>query len=204
MNTMKYSIELSVRAKGVQLSALNEEEKEELLEENLEDIYLDFIEGKDYEFYLAKQLLMKDCDRFLLIIKDEEGNVVYQEGNPKKLIDLTCDDDGEPIPEFKFNGVEDGTYLTRIQTIKGCNYSGEFELDEPFDADKLYIIRDTEIDDELMGDDVYPLDKIYYQRGESINLQNDMIELDIEEDMGEQYYKTYVMEVESRHFWTEI
>lgn len=201
---MKYIIELSVRSKGVQLLSLNEDEKEQLLDEDLNEVYLDWIAEKDYDFALEAQYLMYDCDRFRLTIKDENNKVVYETDNPRNLNDRSVDEDGEPINGWEFLGVEDGIYLTRLQTIKDSFVSGTFELDEPFDKDRLYIIKDTEIDDELMGDDVFPLDTIYYQRGESMNVEEDVINLDFDDDMGEQYYDTYLMRVKKKNLWQNL
>ena len=201
---MKYTIELSVRGKGLQLLSLDEDEKNELLEEDLDDVYLDWIERKDYDFDIESQYLMPQCDRFRLTIKDEDGNVVYETESVTDLKDRTYDEDDNEISGWEFDGVEDGAYLVRIQTIKGCYYTGEFELEESFDKDKLYIIRDTEINDELMGDDVFPIDRLYYQRGESADIDSDAIDLDFDSDMGEQYYDTYLMEVEDGDCWTDL
>ena len=50
---MKYFIEFGVRALGVQLIELTEEEKNVLLEEeNLNDVYYDWVEKCDYNFEL--------------------------------------------------------------------------------------------------------------------------------------------------------
>lgn len=200
---MKYTIELSVRGKGLQLLSLDEDEKNELLEEDLDEVYSDWIEKKDYDFDIESQYLMPQCDRFRLTIKDEDGNVVYETESVMDLKDRTADDDVE-ISGWEFEGVEDGIYLVRIQTIKGCYYTGEFELEEPFDENKLYIIRDTEINDELMGDDVFPIDRLYYQRGEEADIDTDAIDLDFDSDMGEQYFDTYLMEVEDGDCWTDL
>ena len=203
---MKYTIELNARAKGVQLLALDEDEKDELLEEeSLDDIYMDWVDRKDYDFYLEGQYLMPDVDRFSLIIKDEEGNIVFECNDVKEIPDPTFDDDGVEIKGWDWEGVEDGLYLTRIQTIKGCYYTGGFELDEPFDKDKLYIIRDLQINDELMGDDVFPIDTIYYRRGKNIDLEGDKIGLEDNSDWTEeQYFDTYLMEVEDGDCWTDL
>lgn len=201
---MKYFIELSVRGRGLQLFPLTEDDKNELMNENLDEIYLDWVDKRDYAFEMDNQYLMRSCDRFYLSIKDENCNIVYEIDNPNNLVDKTCDENGKYIKGWHFDGVDDGIYLTRIQTIKGCYYTGEFELNEPFDKDKLYIVRDTQINDELLGDDVFPIDTIYYQQGESINLDNDRIDLDFDSDMGEQYFHTHILKVEERDYWTEI
>jgi hypothetical protein len=203
---MKYKIELSVRGRGVQLLALDKDEKNELIEESLDDVYLEWIDKKNDDFYLERQFLMRECDRFSLTIKDEDDNIVYESEDVNEVTDLdrTVDDEGDYIESYEFKGVKDGIYLTRIQTIKGCYYDGEFELDEPFDKDRLYLIRDKEISDELMGDDVFPLDTIYYQRGESIKLDADIIYLEHREDQGEQYYETFLLRVEEGDWWHNL
>lgn len=202
---MKYTIELAVRGKGVQLLALTEEGKDQLLDEDLDDIYMDYIEEREFDFWLEQTFLTPDCDRFRLTIKDENGNVVYETTDPKVLNDYTMNEGGDPQVEgWSFSGLLDNYYLTRIQTLKGCFFTGEFELDEPFDESKLYILQSDEINDELLGNDVYSLRALYYQRGEGYDMERDQIELEDEGDSEEQYYDTYLMKVEDGDYWTNL
>ena len=61
---MKYFIEFGVRALGVQLIELTEEEKNVLLEEeNLNDVYYDWVEKCDYNFELEGYYLTPTSDR---------------------------------------------------------------------------------------------------------------------------------------------
>lgn len=203
--TKKYTIEIAVRGKGVQLLELDEDEKDQLLDESLDDVYMDWIEEKDYEFYMEKIFLMPECDRFRLTIKDEDGNIVFETTDPKTLNDYTMDEDDNPQVEgWKFVGVVDGIYLTRIQTLKGCYFTGEFELEDTFDVNKLYVLQSDEINDELMGNYVYSLDAIYYQRGEGFDTERDQIELEDESFAEEQYYDTYLMEVSDGDYWHNL
>lgn len=199
-----YTIELAVRGKGVQALELDEDEKDDLLEEDLENAWFEWAEEKDYDFLVEGQYLTWGCDRYRLTIKDENGNVVYNSTDVKELNDFTYDDDDNEIEGWEFKGLEDGFYLTHIQTLQGCFYSGQFELDTPFDKDKLYLVRDTVINDELMSDDVFPMDKLYYQRGEKPNMEEDIIELDSDLGEEEQYYDTYLMEVSDGDYWHNL
>ncbi|MCM8872302.1 MAG: hypothetical protein NDJ65_03375 [Paludibacteraceae bacterium] len=202
---MKYTIELAVRGTGVQLLALDEEEKDQLLEEDLDDVYMDWYEEKGGDLYLEGQYLMRDSDRFCLTITDENGNEVFETEDPRTLHDYTYNDAGEPQVEgWKFVGVGDGLYLTRIQTLKGCYYTGEFELDEPFDEKKFYILQSDTINDELLGDDVYDPYFVYYQRGEGYDIKRDKIELEDDDWVDEQYWSTHLMEVSHRDCWTDL
>ena len=199
-------MELGVRAKGVQLLEVTEEEKQELLGEDLDEVYLDWMERKEYEFALEGQYLMSTVDRFSLTIRDENDNIVYETENFEDLVDKTYDDEEEEIlvKGWKFQGIKDGNYLTRIQIIKGCWYTGEFELNEPFNKEKLYIVRDNKINDELLGDNVFPVDTLYYQRGEGYDINRDKILLDFESDYGEQYFNTYLYKLTERDWWHNL
>lgn len=202
---MKYTIELGVRARGVQLLELTEKETKELLKENLDEVYLDWIDKKEYEFTVECQYLMSTVDRFSLTIKDENDNIVYESDNFNDLIDKTYDDNGDiQVTGWKFKGVKDGNYLTRVQVIKGCWYTGEFVLNEPFDKDKLYIVQDDEINEELLGDYVFPVYTLYYQKGGGYDMNRDQILLDFESDYGEQYYSTHLYKLTQGDWWHDL
>lgn len=203
---MKYYIELDVRAIGVQLLRLTTEEKNQLLSiNNLDNIYYDWVTEKCYEFEVEREYLTPNIDRFSLTISDENDNIVYESEDVNDLVDQTYDDEGEErVKGWKFKGVEDGCYLTRIQTIKGSYYTGEFELNEPFDEEKLYIIRDQIINDDLLGDYVYPIDTLYYQQGDGYDAERDKICLDFESDCGEQYYSTHIFQVTEKDYWKNL
>lgn len=202
---MKYFIELGFRGNGVQLIDLTEEEKNQLLlEENLDDIYYEWVDNCGYNFELENIYLTPCVDRYSLTIRDEKDNVVYESDNFNDLIDTTYDENGElHIKDWIFKGVKDGFYLTRIQTIKGCSYIGKFELNEPFDKNKLYVVQDQIIDDELLGDSVYPV-IIYYQRGEGYDMKRDIINLDLEGDCGEQYWETHLFKLTNMYEWENL
>ena len=73
----KYTIEISLWAKGVQLLDVTEEEKDELSEGNLNDVFYDWASKYDYDFYYERQFICPDTEYFELVVKDEEDNVVY-------------------------------------------------------------------------------------------------------------------------------
>ena len=63
---------------------------------------------------------------------------------------------GQMIKADKFKGVKDGYYLARVQNLKGMFFCGELELNEPFDADKLYLVQDSKLDSEFVNELLYP------------------------------------------------
>ena len=203
---MKYFIEFGVRALGVQLIELTEEEKNVLLEEeNLNDVYYDWVEKCDYNFELEGYYLTPTSDRYTLIIRDENNNIVYESEDVEELEDKTYYDNGEKqVKGWNFKGVKDGYYLTRFQTIKGCYYTGEFELETSFDKNKLYVIQDEFINDELTGDYTFPMCTIYYQNGDGYDMLRDKIDLDFESDYGEQYWETRLLKVEQYDYWIDL
>ena len=136
--SMKYTVELAARAQGVQLLEVTEEEKNELLEEDLNEVYTDLVQDKEYEFALEGKYLTPEADRFCLTIKDENDDIVFESEDIDELLDRnkTYDDDGDvQVKGWEFTGVDDGIYLARVQTIRDCFYVGEFELTEPFDEE---------------------------------------------------------------------
>ena len=200
---MKYRIDLGVRGEGLTLLQLTEEDKNQLLGENLEDVYFDWVNKYDWDFVLEKQYLTSYVDRFQLTVRDENNNIVYESESFYDLVDKTDNEYGEVLG-WEFKGFKDGYYLTRTQVIKGCWWSTEFELNEPFDVNKLYILRDQEIDEELLGDSVYPIDTLYYQRGEGYDMNRDEIRLYLEDDMGEQYYDTFLYQLIEKNVWLNL
>lgn len=205
--SMKYTVELEARAHGVQLLEVTEEEKNELLEEDLDEVYANWVEDKEYEFALEGKYLTSEVDRFCLTIKDENDDVVFESEDIEELLDRdkTYDEDDEiQVKGWEFNGIKDGNYLTRVQTIKGCFYAGEFELNEPFDEEKLYMVRDLSINDELLGDTVFPIGSLYYQRGEGYDVNRDEIPLDDEGCDEEQYYETHLYELTEGDWWNDL
>lgn len=203
---MKYFIELGVRGRGVELIELTEDEKNKLLKEKcLNDVYLDWVDECGYNFELERYFLTPNVDRFTLTIRDENNNVVYESEDVMELEDRTFDDDGEcQVKGWTFDGVKDGYYLTRIQTIKGCWYEGEFEIDGTFDKDKLYVVQDKNIEEELLGDYVFPLGVIYYQKGDGYDMIRDEIELEFISDFGEQYWDTRLYKLRYKCSWTNL
>ena len=204
---MKYNIEIEVRAHGVQLIKLTEEEKEQLLKENdLDNVYGDWVNKCEYNFELEGRYLTPDVDRYYLTITDEDGENVFESEDVEDIEDKTYNEEGEEIQVegWTFEGVEDGFYLARLQTIRGCFCYGEFELDEPFDESKLYRVLDEKISDELLGDSVYPFFKLYYQQGEGYDMNRDQIDLEDDGCDEEQYWQTLLLKLENRDEWTNL
>ena len=199
---MKYKIELSFRGTGVIGIKLTEEEKDELLDQDLEEVYMDWCEKKDFEYDFEYTFLTKNTDRYLLTIKDEADNVVYESEDVKDLLKNDKTWDIEDF-DYEMQGEEDGYYLLDIPTIKGCFYTGELDIDGEFDPSKLYVVQSDRISDELTGDTMYPI-TLYYQKEETPNLDNDMVYMEFESDLGEQYWDIYLMKLEYGDEWHDL
>lgn len=205
---MNYKIFLDVRDLHVRVWELNEELLEKVNEyDNLEELDSRLMfEGEDplYE----DSFITNDCDRFSFKVEDEEDNIVYELEDLDEYLDKdkTFDDEGECLEGFEFDGLgdKDCDCLVSIVTEKGAGGSAELELEEPFDPDKLYLIRSTKIDDELVGDDVYPIFGVYYQRGEGYDLERDIIDFD-PDGLFEEQYQNYIgiMKLEEGRYWSE-
>jgi hypothetical protein len=204
----KYSIGLGVRSVGVQMIRLTEDEKNELMkEECLDDIIFDWVDKCNYEFEVEGYYLTPEVDRYSLIVTDEDDDeVVYESEDVTDLNDKTFDEEsGESqVKGWKFEGVREGFYLTKISTIKGSSCMGELEIEEPFDENKLYVVQDTKLDDQLVGDCIYPIWDLYYQKGEGYDMERDSIGMDYQDDCGEQYWNTYLIEVKKSNFWVKL
>lgn len=207
---MKYTISLGVRAIGIQMLKLSVKEKDILLkedlDEDLDEIFMDWSEQKGYGYAYEMQCLGNNVDRFSLRVKDVNGKTVYYSENVKDILknDKTYDKYDKPIKGFKFKGAKDGIYLTRVSIIKGCLFTGELEIDGKFDKSRLYIIRDENIDDELTGGYLYPCINIFYQLGNKPDMGKDNLKWIYDSDMGEQYWDTYLMRVENENEWENL
>ncbi|MBR6686032.1 MAG: leucine-rich repeat domain-containing protein, partial [Paludibacteraceae bacterium] len=190
---MKYFIELSARAVGLQLLKLSEEEKDEILDgRDIEEVF----EEHDDDFALERQFITPEVDRFALTIRDENDNIVYETENVKDLEFKTYDDNGdEQVKGWSFEGIADGFYLTKVQTIKGYYCEGEFELEGTFEKDKLYIVHDQNLYDEIIGEELSPIHYIYYQKGEGYEISRDQIYLEDLSDWEEQYVQIVLYEI---------
>ena len=196
---MKYYIELSVRAVGLELISLTEEEVTNLLKSDSLDSEYDDMRD-EYDLYYSDQFLMNGVDRFFFTVKDENGNEVYSTNNVNDLID-------NELPEEQrspFKGIKSGTYFVRFQTLKGCFYEGEIELDEPFDPKRLYVVQSSEINDELMDDDVYPMSNVYYRKKQTMIPKNDTLHMEFNSYADEQYYDTYIYSVKDKDYWVRL
>lgn len=206
---MIYKIQLDVRDLHLRVWELNEELSEKINEyDSLEELdsYLVF-EGEEDPLF-EDSFITSECDRFSFVVEDEDGEVVYELEDLDEYLnkDKTFDEEGEEVDGYEFEGLEDKTCdcLVSLITEKGAGGSAELELDEPFDPDKLYIIRSSQIDDELVGEDVYPLFRVYYQRGEGYDLERDTIDFD-PDGLFEEQYQNYigVMKLEEGRYWEQ-
>ena len=195
---MKYFIELSARAVGLQLLKLSEEEKNEFLDgRDTEEVF----EERYDDLALERQFLSPEVDRFALTIRDENDNIVYETENVKDLEFKTYDDNGDvQVKGWNFEGIADGFYLTKVQTIKGYQCEGEFELEGTFEKDKLYIVHDQNLYDEIIGEELSPIHYIYYQKGEGYEISRDQIYLEDLSDWEEQYVQTALFEIKDNWY----
>ena len=206
---MIYTIQLDVRDSHLRVWELNEELSEKINEyDSLEELdsYLVF-EGEEDPLF-EDSFITRECDRFSFEVEDEDGELVYFTDDLDEYLDKdkTFDEEGETIKGFEFEGLKGKSCdcLVSLITEKGAGGTAELELDEPFDPDKLYIIRSTKIDDELVGDDVYPIFGVYYQRGEGYDLERDILDFD-PDGLFEEQYQNYVgiMKLEEGRYWME-
>lgn len=205
---MNYKIQLDVRDLHLRVWELNEELLEKVNEyDSLEEMDRELMyEGVDP--LCEDSFITTDCDRFSLVVEDEDGEVVYEIDDLDEYLDKdkTYDEEGETIKGFEFEGLKGKNCdcLVSLVTEKGAGGTADLELEEPFDPDKLYIIRSTKIDDELVGDDVYPVLGVYYQRGEGYDLERDMLDFD-PDGLFEEQYQNYIgiMKLEEGRYWDE-
>lgn len=205
---MNYKIRLDVRGLHLRVWELNEELLEKVNEyDSLEEMDSELMYEGEEPLY-EDSFMTRDCDRFSFVVEDEDGEVVYEIDDLDEYLDKdkTYDEEGEYIKGYRFEGLGDKNCdcLVSIVTEKGAGGTVELELDEPFDPDKLYLIHSTKIDDELVGEDVYPLFGVYYQRGEGYDLERDRIDFDPDGLFDEQYQNYIgVMRLEEGRYWDE-
>ncbi len=199
---MKYKINLSFRGRGVQIAKLSEEEKDEILEkieetEDIDEVYEEWTWENTPEYDYEETALDKNVDRFSLEVVDENGNTVYQSEDVNDLIKNKENGDS-------FIGLPDGFYFGQIQTVKGCCYNADLELDGEFDVNKFYAIRDVYVNEELVGNEIFPIGNICYKRSEEINPEADGVDWEFDSDMGPQYWDTFLMELEDKDGWEDL
>ena len=211
---MKYRIELSVNGWDTRLFLLDQEHVDEALNsgDSLKKFYRNYVENwddpidPDFERYY----ITSESDDFILEIKDENGETIYELNDVDDYIsnDKTQieDEDGylTDIDGYEFVGIKDGMYLVRIASNENCGGYAEIELDHPFNPDRLYIVRSSHVDDELMDDTVYEMFQLYYQRGEGFDLKRDLIEL-LNNGWDDETYASYnLLKVSDKNYWQEI
>ena len=206
---MTYTIQLDVRDLHLRVWELNEELLKKASEYNsLEELDRELMYDGVVSPLYEDSFITTDCDRFSFVVEDEDGEVVYEIDDLDEYLDKdkTFDEEGEYIEGYEFVGLREKNCdcLVSIVTEKGAGGSAELDLDEPFDPNKLYLIRSTKIDDELVGEDVYPIFGVYYQRGEGYDLERDIIDFD-PDGLFEEQYQNYIgiMKLEEGRYWEE-
>ena len=66
------------------------------------------------------------------------------------------------------------------------------------------MIQDITINDELLGDTVFPMGVLYYQKGDGYDVNRDEIQLDDEGSDEEQYYETHLYELTEGDWWHDL
>lgn len=160
----KYTVELEIRgAIEVGLCSLDEDLKEELedlggIEKVDSDFILDNDIFPDYVTVVMNEGDFYDSETFSLEVKDENENVIYRTTDPKSIIRYPyCNEETEEeieAPNWKFKGVEPGTYIIENKDLKWCTLSGEFEADD-FAPSKLSFHPSEFFDFILCEDDVF-------------------------------------------------
>ena len=205
---MIYKIQLDVRDLHLRVWELDDELLKKVNEyDSLEEMDRGLMYEGEEPLY-EDSFITSECDRFSFVVEDEDGEVIYEIDDLDEYLnkDKTFDDEGDEVNGYKFVGLREKNCdcLVSIVTEKGAGGSAELELEEPFDPDKLYLIRSTKIDDELVGEDVYPIFGVYYQRGEGCDLERDIIDFDAD-GLFEEQYQNYVgiMKLEEGRYWME-
>ena len=205
---MIYKIQLDVRDLHLRVWELDDELLKKVNEyDSLEEMDRGLMYEGEEPLY-EDSFITSECDRFSFVVEDEDGEVIYEIDDLDEYLnkDKTFDDEGDEVNGYKFVGLREKNCdcLVSIVTEKGAGGSAELELEEPFDPDKLYLIRSTKIDDELVGEDVYPIFGVYYQRGEGCDLERDIIDFDAD-GLFEEQYQNYVgiMKLEEGRYWEE-
>lgn len=115
-------------------------------------------------------LHMDNTDTFSLVVKDEDGNVVYETEDASEIpmfnydgeksydynsdeVDEDDDPIGHDLPKFKFTNVPDGFYIVEIAQSKWTTIEGDFEADE-FDPSKLAFYPSEMLGYDLLEDGV--------------------------------------------------
>ena len=206
---MTYTIQLDVRDLHLRVWELNEELLKKAREYNsLEELDRELMYDGVVSPLYEDSFITRVCDRFSLVVEDDDWETVYELEDLDEYLskDKTFNEEGETIKGFEFEGLKGKNCdcLVSLVTEKGAGGTADLELEEPFDPDKLYIIRSTKIDDELVGDDVYPIFGLYYQRGEGYDLERDMLDFD-PDGLFEEQYQNYigVMKLEEGRYWDE-
>lgn len=206
---MTYTIQLDVRDSHLRVWELNEELLKKASEYNsLEELDRELMYDGVVTPLYEDSFITRACDRFSLVVEDEDWETVYELEDLDEYLskDKTFNEEGETIKGFEFEGLKGKNCdcLVSLVTEKGAGGTADLELDEPFDPDKLYIIRSTKIDDELVGEDVYPIFGVYYQRGEGYDLERDIIDFD-PDGLFEEQYQNYIgiMKLEEGRYWEE-
>lgn len=178
---MKYTIEIYSRGYDVGIGTITKEQyeywidREEYLDDALNQNF-DYeedetpVECQFDEYYNEYSDIVyawgPDMDYHEMIIKDENGNTVY-EGNAYDLIN-EHDEDHEVMyegEEYFMSVQKPGYYVQWCQGGKGCYFEGEFEADE-FDPKKLkFFNSETDYGDVLT--------KVFYDNEELDNSAGD-------------------------------
>lgn len=169
----KFSFELQVKgAIGLSLYEIDEDTYNELEDEEcLEDV--DIWQDVAAAATVVSYDYITESDHFSLVVKDEDGNVVYETDDASEIPMFRYDDeeemsfdynsneedeDGDPIgrdlPNFEFTELPEGFYLAENDNRKWTYLEGEFEADG-FDPSKLAFYPSEKLDHELCEDEVF-------------------------------------------------
>ena len=148
---------------------------------NLKNLINDLIDFRDLDYSILN-FYANDCD-FEFCVKDENDEIVFKTEDVREFKDRTFD--LEDQLKEKTAKIPDSFYLYHEKREKGSIVlQGELNLDEKFDKEKLYLIRnmaDPYAPKEAFFD---PNNFIYYQRGTHHVLNFDKIELETAEILG--------------------
>lgn len=205
---MKFKGAIDLRVYEIDEDTYNDLEDDDEWEDNGLDIIENFSEVASAIVMYNDKLY--DSENFSLVVKDEEGNVVY-ETEDASSIPMYCyfpysnsickyydDEEGEDgddkeydLPNFKFEDIADGFYMIENNNLRWTYFEGEFETDN-FDPSKFAFYPSEYFDDIICEDDVF-----------ISNIRYDGKPIEFEEDGSDPYGSNFKLLTKDEDGWSD-
>lgn len=201
---MKYKITYMGYPLWVRMIQLDEIQKEFFLNNEYLDDLWEECESEVGDYNIERELITCQ-DRIQISVEDENGNTVFdtESIDDIKQFPYYDDDDNLVSPEgYVFKGVADGLYIVNQDTMKGSFWECDLELIDNFDPSRLYMVQDDVLNDEFCPDNCFPMGVLYYQKGDSIDLDNDRLDMNFMSDNGSYGYSVNISSVKEKDWWT--